>query len=107
MLEPAPPIVRYEHPEPGDMHDLDNKKLGRFPRPGHRVTGDRTQNSSRTAWEFVHVALDDNSRFTCSDIQPADSGRSACRALLTHPMSHTAAHRMGTISVESRCQILT
>jgi hypothetical protein len=84
MLEPAPPIVHYEHPVPGDMHDLDNKKLGRFPRPGHRVTGDRTQNSSRAAREFVHVALDDNSRFICSDIQPDDNGQSACRTLLTH-----------------------
>ena len=53
-LEPAAPIVRYEHPEPGDLLHLDIKKLGRFYRPGHRVTADRTQNLSGAGWEFVH-----------------------------------------------------
>ncbi|WP_153117296.1 IS481 family transposase [Rhodocyclus tenuis] len=82
-LEPANPIVRYEHPEPGDMLHLDIKKLGRFQRPGHRVTADRTQNSRRAGWEFVHVALDDHSRVAFADIQPDESGRSACQALLS------------------------
>lgn len=81
-LEPAAPIVRYEYAEPGDMLHLDIKKLGRFHRPGHRVTAERTQNSRRAGWEFVHVALDDHSRVAFADIQPNESGRSACRALL-------------------------
>lgn len=41
-LEPAP-VVRYESPNPGDLLHLDIKKLGRFWRPGHRITGDRQQ----------------------------------------------------------------
>jgi len=82
-LEPAAPIVRYEHAASGDMLHLDIKKLGRFHRPGHRATGDRTQNSPRAGWEFVHVALDDHSRLAFADIQPDESGRSACRALLS------------------------
>lgn len=82
-LEPPTPVVRYEHPEPGDMLHLDIKKLGRFHRPGHRVTADRTQNSSGAGWEFVHVALDDTSRIAFADILPDESGRSACRALLS------------------------
>ena len=81
-LEPAAPIVRYEYAEPGDILHLDIKKLGRFHRPGHRVTADRTQNSRRAGWEFVHVALDDHSRVAFADIQPDESGRSACRALI-------------------------
>jgi len=81
-LEPAAPIVRYEYAEPGDMLHLDIKKLGRFHRPGHRVTADRTQNSRRAGWEFVHVAPDDHSRVAFADIQPDESGRSACRALI-------------------------
>lgn len=81
-LEPAAPVVRYEYPLPGDMLHLDIKKLGRFHRPGHRVTGDRTQNSPRAGWEFVHVAIDDHSRFAYADIQPDESGKSACLALL-------------------------
>lgn len=81
-LEPAAPVVRYEHPEPGDMLPLDIKKLGRFHRPGHRVTGDRTPNSPPAGWEFVPVARDDHSRVAFADIQPDESGRSACLALL-------------------------
>lgn len=82
-LEPAAPIVRYEYPAPGDMLHLDIKKLGRFQRPGHRVTADRTQNSRRAGWEFVHVAIDDSSRLAFANIQTDESGRSACLALLS------------------------
>ena len=41
-LEPAEPARRYVHDDPGDMIHLDIKKLGRFIRTGHRITGDRT-----------------------------------------------------------------
>ncbi|RIX48776.1 MAG: hypothetical protein D3M94_02370 [Rhodocyclales bacterium GT-UBC] len=77
-LEPASPIMHYEHPTLGDMLHLDIKKLGRFHRPGHRVTRDRSQNIPRAGWEFVHVALDGHSRVAFADTQPDDSGRSAC-----------------------------
>lgn len=40
-LEPARPDNRYEYPQAGDLLHLDIKKLGRFWRPGHRVTGNR------------------------------------------------------------------
>ncbi|XNT49707.1 IS481 family transposase [Bordetella pertussis] len=40
-LEPAEPVVRYEHQAPGDLLHIDIKKLGRIQRPGHRVTGNR------------------------------------------------------------------
>ena len=40
-LEPAAPVRRYERAKPGEMIHLDIKKLGRFARAGHRVTGDR------------------------------------------------------------------
>mgnify|MGYP000512333340 CR=1 FL=1 len=82
-LEPAAPILRYEYPAPGDMLHLDIKKLGRFQRPGHRVTADRTQNSRRAGWAFVHVAIDDSSRLAFANIQADESGRSACLALLS------------------------
>src|SRR4051812_5475456 len=38
-LEPA---VRYERARPGELLHVDVKKLGRIARPGHRVTGDRS-----------------------------------------------------------------
>lgn len=40
-LEPAEPIVRYEHEAPGDLLHIDIKTLGRIERPSHRVTGNR------------------------------------------------------------------
>ncbi|MFN2349869.1 MAG: IS481 family transposase [Thioalkalivibrio sp.] len=81
-LEPARPENRYEHQAPGDLLHLDIKKLGRFRRPGHRVTGNRRQDSPRAGWEYVHVAIDDHSRVAFSTIQPDETGKSACRALL-------------------------
>ncbi len=63
LLEPAEPPRRYERKAPGELIHLDTKKLGRFNRIGHRITGDRTQGESRGAgWEFVHLAIDDFSR---------------------------------------------
>ena len=40
-LQPAEPVLRYEHAAPGDMLHIDTKKLGRIVRPSHRVTGNR------------------------------------------------------------------
>ena len=47
-LEPAEPVRRYERERPGELIHIDIKKLGRFERTGHRITGDRTgQSKSR------------------------------------------------------------
>jgi len=82
-LEPARPDNRYEHAAPGDLLHLDIKKLGRFWRPGHRVTGDRSGASEGAGWEFVHLAIDDHSRVAFGTIEPDERGTSACRALLS------------------------
>uniref|UniRef100_UPI00119EAE94 IS481 family transposase n=1 Tax=Pseudomonas oryzihabitans TaxID=47885 RepID=UPI00119EAE94 len=81
-LEPAPVVVRYEYPKAGDLLHLDIKKLGRFWRPGHRVTGDRQQACDGAGWEFAHVAIDDASRLAFTSLHPDERGSSACRALL-------------------------
>src|SRR5690606_7605931 len=62
----------YERDHPGDMIHIDIKKLGRFERVGHRITGDRTgqSNSRGVGWEFVHVCIDDASRVAFSQILP-------------------------------------
>ncbi len=75
-LEPPVPIVRYEWDRPGDLIHLDVKKLGRFTRVGHRITGDRT-GQSRTrgiGWEFVHVCIDDFTRLAYVEILPDEKG---------------------------------
>ena len=61
-LTPKPAVVRYERERAGELLHLDVKKLGRFRRVGHRITGDRTRNSRRAGWEFMHVCIDDHSR---------------------------------------------
>lgn len=78
-LDPPPPPNRYEHAKPGAMIHMDVKKLGRFSGVGHRITGDRAT-AVRTigcGWEFVHVAIDDNSRIAFSRIMPDEKQESA------------------------------
>jgi transposase InsO family protein len=78
-LEPAEPVQRYERDKPGELLHIDIKKLGRFDRPGHRVTGDRTgqSNSRGIGWEYVHVCIDDHSRLAFSQILPDEKKESA------------------------------
>ena len=76
-LEPPEPPNRYERRSPGELVHLDIKKLGRFRRPGHRVTG-RAAAGAHTdrghGWDRVHVAVDDYSRAVYVEI-----GRASCR----------------------------
>jgi transposase InsO family protein len=78
-LEPAEPVRRYERDKPGEMIHIDIKKLGRFNRIGHRITGDRRgqSNSRGVGWEYVHVAVDDHSRIAFAKIMPSEKKRSA------------------------------
>jgi transposase InsO family protein len=78
-LEPAEPVRRYEREHPGDMIHIDIKKLGRFDKVGHRITGDRTgqSNSRGVGWEFVHVCIDDHSRVAFSQILRDEKASSA------------------------------
>jgi len=77
-LEPVEPVRRYQREHPGELIHIDIKKLGRFDRIGHRITGKRTGNSSRgSGWEFVHVCIDDASRVAFSLILPDEKKESA------------------------------
>jgi transposase InsO family protein len=78
-IDPAEPVRRYEREHPGEMIHIDIKKLGRFERVGHRITGDRTGPSSSRGfgWEFVHVCIDDASRVAFSQILPNERKESA------------------------------
>jgi len=78
-LEPATPVRRYERARPGEMIHIDIKKLGRFNKIGHRITGDRTgqSNGRGVGWEYVHVAIDDHSRVAFAKIMPNEKKRSA------------------------------
>lgn len=56
-LEPAEPVVRYEHEAPGDMLHIDTKKLGRIVRPSHRVTGNRRDSVDNACSETLFGSL--------------------------------------------------
>ena len=85
-LEPPRPTNRYERRQAGELLHLDTKRLARFYRPGHRVTGSRLGASDGAGWEFVHIAIDDFSRIAYAEILPDEKGatcaafmRRACR----------------------------
>jgi transposase InsO family protein len=86
-LDPPAPVVRYEREHPGELIHLDIKKLGRFEQVGHRITGDRTRQSTArgvragkawgAGWEYVHVCVDDASRLAFSQIHANEKKESA------------------------------
>jgi transposase InsO family protein len=83
-LEPAEPVRRYEREKPGEIIHIDIKKLGRFDRIGHRITGSPQAGKSRGAgWEFVHVCIDDATRLAFSQILPDEKKESAVAFLKT------------------------
>ena len=99
-LEPAEPVLRYERAAPGEIVHIDIKKLGKFNRIGHRVTGERAGQSKTRGigWEYVHLAIDDHSRLAYSEILP-DEKRGSClalpvqrSALLSKPRREGRAH---------------
>ena len=63
------PANSYEWPCPGDLLHMDTSRYARFARPGHRVTGDRSQRSrnwmrpeTRVGYDYAHAIVDDHSR---------------------------------------------
>jgi transposase InsO family protein len=69
-LTPPRLVRRYEKQRPGELLHLDVKKLGRFRRPGHRVTGRGPGRHSPggIGWDFVHVCIDDHSRLAYVEV---------------------------------------
>jgi transposase InsO family protein len=78
-LEPAEPVRRYERENPGELIHIDIKKLGRFDKVGHRITGLRAEQvrTRRAGWEYVHVCIDDASRVAFAQIMPNERKESA------------------------------
>ena len=83
-LEPPEPANRYERRRPGELIHLDIKKLGRFRRPGHRVTGRAAPGAHADrghGWDCVHVAIDDYSRVAYVEILDDERGETCARFL--------------------------
>lgn len=79
LIEPKPPIVRYERAKAGEIIHIDTKKLGRFKEIGHRIRGDegRRNRTRRTGWDFVHVAIDDATRLAYVEVLSDETGATA------------------------------
>ena len=92
-LEPKPPENRYERATPGELIHIDTKKLGRIDGVGHRITGDRTGQSSKrgTGWEVLHVAIDDASRLAYTEALADETKESVC-AFTTRALAWFASH---------------
>ena len=63
------PANRYEWPCPGDLLHRDVSRYARFERPGHAVTGDRSQRArhwkraeTRVGYDYAHAVVDDHTR---------------------------------------------
>jgi transposase InsO family protein len=75
--QPKEPANSYEWPCPGDLLHMDTSRYARFNRPGHRVTGDRSQPSrhwmrpeTRVGYDFAHAIVDDHSRLAYVELHP-------------------------------------
>ena len=94
-LDPVAPVIRYEHPAPGDLLHLDIKHLGRFTEVVVRSDG-RRRGKHHRGWEYLHVAIDDHSRIAFSQVLPNFTGTSAAAFL------HAAVAYYATLGIPIR-----
>jgi transposase len=71
-LEPAEPMRRYERQHPGELIHIDIKKLGRFDKVGHRITGERTGQSKSRG--IGHDESDSSAASTVSSLASTAAG---------------------------------
>ena len=82
-------VVRYEHAQPGALVHLDIKKLGRIPQgggkrilPGFAETHSGPLPGPRLGFDFLHVAVDDHSRYAYVEALADEHGTTAAAFLL-------------------------
>ncbi len=91
------PANSYEWPCPGDLLHMDVSRYARFLRPGHRVTGDRSQRlrgrsvESRVGYDFLHAIVDDHSRLAYVELH-ADEKAATVTAFVERALTFFAEH---------------
>jgi transposase InsO family protein len=84
-------IIRYERAHPGELVHVDVKKLGRVPEGGGwRVHGrerGRPVKMRGAGFDYLHVAIDDHSRFAYIEVHPDERG-DTCGGFLTRAIGH-------------------
>jgi len=81
-------VMRYERGRPGELVHLDVKKLGRIPDgggkrfdPGFSETGIGRHRPGKRGFQYLHVAVDDHSRFAFAEVLPDERGETTARFL--------------------------
>ena len=72
--EAETPPLRYEHGGPGDLLQIDAKKLARIEGVGHRIHGDRSRKKRGVGREVAFVCVDDHTRLAYAEVLPSESG---------------------------------
>lgn len=78
---------RYEWSRAGALLHVDMARLARFERPGHAVTGDRSDRNRGNGYVWLHCVVDDNSRYAYVEQHHDQSGTTAA-AVLERAISH-------------------
>src|SRR5207244_7324091 len=96
--QPREPANRYEWPCPGELLHMDTSRYTRFLRPGHRVTGDRSQRSrnwthpqTRVGYDYAHAIVDDHSRLAYVELHD-DEKATTVTGFLERALAFFAAH---------------
>jgi transposase InsO family protein len=101
-LDPPEPPNRYQRRRAGELLHIDVKKLGRIRGgAGHRVTGKRRGNPTKTnaagqrerqvGWEYVHVCVDDATRLAYVEVLGDEKATTAV-GFLSRAIAFYAAH---------------
>jgi transposase InsO family protein len=92
------PANSYEWPCPGDLLHMDVSRYARFERPGHRVTGDRSQRSrnwmrpeTRVGYDYAHAIVDDHSRLAFVELHDDDKAATVT-GFVERALAFFAAH---------------
>src|SRR6266516_610655 len=92
------PANRYEWPCPGDLLHMDVSRYARFLRPGHRITGDRSQRSRkwmrperRVGYDYAHAIVDDHSRIAYAELHD-DEKATTVTGFLERALAFFGAH---------------
>ena len=89
------PANRYEWPCPGDLLHMDVSRHARFLRPGHRVTGDRSQSlrgrsvETRVGYDYAHAIVDDHSRLAYVELH-SDEKAQTVSGFVQRALAHFA-----------------
>jgi len=93
-LNPPPPVVRYEHPRPGDLLHLDIKGMTRFSEVSLRGDGRLRGKQKHPGFLALHVAVDDHSRMAFTQMLP-DQKAETTIGFLNSAVEFFALHGIG------------